>query len=79
MSGEVAGNGCSELGRTGGPAMSTTTTEVRSRRRVSVGARVELGRYTVASGERVLYGQRVDGVVRFLVARRVVVVVWAVA
>jgi hypothetical protein len=31
---------------------------------VSVGERVELARYTVASGERVLYGQRVDGVVR---------------
>jgi hypothetical protein len=31
---------------------------------VIVGERVELARYTVASGERVLYGQRVDGVVR---------------
>lgn len=30
-----------------------------------VGERVELGRYTVAAGERVIYGQRVDGVVRF--------------
>ena len=29
-----------------------------------VGERVELGRYTITSGERVLYGQRVDGVVR---------------
>ena len=28
------------------------------------GARVELARYSVRSGERVLYGQRVDGVVR---------------
>ncbi|MBV9334307.1 MAG: hypothetical protein JO243_00310 [Solirubrobacterales bacterium] len=28
------------------------------------GARVELARYSVASGVRVLYGQRVDGVVR---------------
>ena len=27
-------------------------------------ARVELARYTVSVGERVLYGQRVDGVVR---------------
>ena len=30
----------------------------------SVGERVELGRYRVSSGERVLYGQRVNGVVR---------------
>lgn len=28
------------------------------------GERVELARYTVAAGERILYGQRVDGVVR---------------
>jgi hypothetical protein len=30
----------------------------------TVGQRTELARYTVAGGERVLYGQRVDGVVR---------------
>ena len=29
-----------------------------------VGERVELGRYRVPAGERILYGQRVDGVVR---------------
>jgi len=29
-----------------------------------VGKRVELGRYRVPAGERILYGQRVDGVVR---------------
>jgi len=29
-----------------------------------VGTRVELARYSVTSGDRVLYGQRVDGVVR---------------
>lgn len=29
-----------------------------------VGKRTELARYTVAEGERVVYGQRVDGVVR---------------
>jgi hypothetical protein len=28
------------------------------------GERVELARYTVPAGERILYGQRVDGVVR---------------
>jgi len=59
--------------------MSTPTTAPSPRRRVSVGDRVELARYTVASGERVLYGQRVNGVVRFLVAGPVVVVAWAVA
>ena len=30
----------------------------------SVGERVELARYKVSAGERVLYGQRIDGVVR---------------
>ena len=44
--------------------MSTPTTATGPRRRVSVGKRVELARYIVASGERVLYGQRVNGVVR---------------
>jgi hypothetical protein len=29
-----------------------------------VGARVELARYTIPAGERVLYGQRINGVVR---------------
>ena len=37
--------------------MSVTT-------RPTVGERVELGRYQISSGERVLYGQRVNGVVR---------------
>jgi hypothetical protein len=37
-----------------------------SRRRPApvVGQRTELARYTVAEGERILYGQRVDGIVR---------------
>ncbi len=40
-----------------------------------VGARVELARYQLpTSGERVLYGQRVRGAVRFLPGDRVVVV-----
>lgn len=30
----------------------------------TIGERVELGRYTVPDGQRALYGQRVDGVVR---------------
>jgi hypothetical protein len=40
-----------------------TVTEIR-RNGNSVGERVELGRYTVLAGQRVLYGQRVNGVVR---------------
>jgi hypothetical protein len=35
-----------------------------SARTPRVGERVELARYTVYGGERVLYGQRIDGVVR---------------
>jgi hypothetical protein len=31
-----------------------------------VGERVELARYSIASGSRILYGQRVDGVVRVI-------------
>jgi hypothetical protein len=38
----------------------------RQRRAPVVGKRTELARYTIADGERILYGQRVDGVVRFL-------------
>jgi hypothetical protein len=40
-----------------------TVTEIRRNGNL-VGERVELGRYTVPAGERVLYGQRVNGVVR---------------
>ena len=37
---------------------------ISDRKRGRTGARVELARYSVAAGDRVLYGQRVDGVVR---------------
>lgn len=40
--------------------MSTNAPNARGR----TGVRVELARYTVSAGERVVYGQRVDGVVR---------------
>jgi hypothetical protein len=36
----------------------------RRRRAPIVGQRTELARYTVAEGERILYGQRIDGIVR---------------
>jgi hypothetical protein len=43
----------------------TTPTVTETRRNGNpVGERMELARYTVLVGERVLYGQRVDGVVR---------------
>ena len=34
------------------------------RRAPGVGQRTELARYTVSEGERILYGQRIDGIVR---------------
>ena len=46
------------------------------------GERVELGRYTISAGERVLYGQRVLGVVRVVDVpaggggRRYIVDIW---
>ena len=40
--------------------MSANVTHERGR----TGVRVELARYSVSAGERVVYGQRVDGVVR---------------
>jgi hypothetical protein len=43
---------------------TATVTEPSRRRPPIVGERVELGRYTITAGTRVLYGQRVDGVVR---------------
>jgi hypothetical protein len=46
--------------------MTTPTVAEIRRNGNPVGERVELGRYTVPAGERVLYGQRVDGMVRFL-------------
>ena len=43
--------------------MTPIVTEIR-RNGNPVGERVELGRYRVPEGERIIYGQRVDGVVR---------------
>jgi hypothetical protein len=42
----------------------SATTIIPRRPSVQVGERVELARYTVAAGKRVVWGQRVDGVVR---------------
>jgi hypothetical protein len=38
----------------------------RRRRTPVVGQRTELARYTVAEGERILYGQRIDAIVRVI-------------
>ena len=43
---------------------TTTTTPTSSRPAGRTGVRVELARYTTPAGERIVYGQRVDGVVR---------------
>ena len=43
--------------------MTPIVTEIR-RNGNPVGERVELGRYRIPAGERIVYGQRVDGVVR---------------
>lgn len=44
--------------------MTTPTVTETVRNGKLVGQRVELGRYTISAGERVLYGQRIRGVVR---------------
>jgi hypothetical protein len=54
--------------------MTTPTVTETRRHGGRVGERVELARYTVSAGERILYGQRVDGVVRFLPTEGVVLV-----
>jgi hypothetical protein len=57
--GEVSGFGSTASWRTSpSPVMSTAPQESR------VGERTELARYHVSSGERVLYGQRINGCVR---------------
>ena len=44
--------------------MTTPTVTELVRNGNRVGQRVELARYTIPAGERVLYGQRINGVVR---------------
>ena len=47
-----------------GALMTTPTVTELVRNGNRVGQRVELARYTIPAGERVLYGQRINGVVR---------------
>ncbi len=44
----------------------TTTTPQPTERRGTTNPPVELGRYTIEDGERVIYGQRVLGIVRLV-------------
>ena len=44
--------------------MTTPTVTELARNGNRVGQRVELARYTIPAGERVLHGQRINGVVR---------------
>jgi len=49
----------------GDPPVEDPGPDVSRRRRPPVvGRRTELARYTVTEGERILYGQRIDGIVR---------------
>jgi hypothetical protein len=54
---EVSGHGVSARWASG-------AVEADARPSVSVGPRTELGRYRISAGERVLYGQRINGRVR---------------
>jgi hypothetical protein len=54
--------------------MTTPTVTAARRNGNPVGERMELARYTVPVGERVVYGQRVNGVARFLLGDGVVLV-----
>jgi hypothetical protein len=49
-----------------GRPVVTTPTVIETRRAGQTNERVELARYTVSVGERVIYGQRVLGVVRLV-------------
>ncbi len=46
------------------PAEDPDPDASRRRHTPIVGQRTELARYTVTEGERILYGQRIDGIVR---------------
>ena len=62
---EVSGHGSSATwAHHREPHPPAATRPMNRRPLPTVGQRTELARYTVAGGERVLYGQRVDGVVR---------------
>src|SRR5487761_2375178 len=57
---EVSGYGSTATWRTSAPPRSAAAPA----RENSVGKRTELARYEISDGERVLYGQRINGTVR---------------
>ena len=48
------------------PQMPDPESSAAQRKTPNVGHRTELARYTVAEGERIIYGQRIDGIVRVI-------------
>ncbi len=54
----------SEISGFGSSAHWRTTTPKNVPQQSTIGARTELGRYTLSVGERVIYGQRINGLVR---------------
>jgi hypothetical protein len=61
---EITGRGASATWTHHHDRPTPSQTSTVARETPIVGARSELARYTIPTGERVLYGQRVDGVVR---------------
>lgn len=63
---EISGHGSSAAWAHNRHKEPEPTSERPAARRTTpvVGKRTELARYTVAAGERIVYGQRIDGVVR---------------
>ena len=63
---EISGHGSSATWTQNRPQEPTANEDRPAPQRVTpvVGKRTELARYTVTDGERVIYGQRVDGIVR---------------
>jgi hypothetical protein len=67
---EISGRGSSATWRRNRqqepPPMEDPGPSARRRRAPVVGQRTELARYTVSEGERILYGQRIGGIVRVI-------------
>jgi hypothetical protein len=61
---EISGRGASATWTHNRERSIASATPGVARRAPTVGVRTELARYTIPAGERILYGQRIDGVVR---------------
>jgi hypothetical protein len=60
---EISGRGATATWTRNGDH-SARASRAAARKAPDVGVRTELARYTIPAGERILYGQRIDGVVR---------------